>query len=153
MKKIIIAFSVLLIAFSSTLRAQNVVHDANADVRNVGSFNKIRVSNAITLYLSQGSTEAVAVSAGDKEHTAKIKTEVNNGVLRIYVENGAWNGWNWSDKHMKAYVTFKDLQMLEASGASDVQIVDPSVWAILILNSLVQAMQKALSKAVILKWK
>jgi len=127
MQKIIVAFSVLLLAFSTASQAQNIVQDANAEVRTVGSFNKIKVSSAITLYLSQGSSQAVAVSAGDAEHTAKIKTEVTDGVLKIYVENGAWNGWNWSNKHLKAYVTFTDLAMLEASGASEVQIVDPSI--------------------------
>jgi hypothetical protein len=127
MKKFITAFSLLLLAFSFASKAQTVAYDANADVRTVGSFNKIKVSSAITLYLSQGSSQAVAVSAGDKEHTAKIKTEVTDGVLKIYVENGAWNGWNWSNKHLKAYVTFTELQMLEASGASDVELVDPSI--------------------------
>jgi hypothetical protein len=127
MKKFITAFSLLLVAFSFASKAQTVAYDANADVRTVGSFTKIKVSSAISLYLSQGSTQAVAVSAGDKEHTAKIKTEVTDGVLKIYVENGAWNGWNWGNKHLKAYVTFTELQMLEASGASEVQLVDPSV--------------------------
>jgi len=49
------------------------VYDANAEVRNVGSFSKIKVSSAITLYLSQGKEQAVAVSAGDKEYTPRIK--------------------------------------------------------------------------------
>ena len=62
------------------LNAQNVVHDANAQVRNVGSFNKIRVSSAISLYLSQGNTQAVAVSSEDAKCNAKIITEVKNGI-------------------------------------------------------------------------
>lgn len=105
--------------------AQNVVHDANAQVRNVGSFNQIRVSSAISLYLSQGNTQAVAVSSEDDKITERIITEVKNGVLKIYVENGAWNGWNWGNKHLKAYVTFTTLEMLDASGASNVQLTDP----------------------------
>lgn len=115
----------LFIIAGLKLNAQNVVHDPNAQVRNVGSFNKIRVSSAINLYLSQGTTQGVAVSSEDAKITERIITEVSNGVLKIYVENGAWNGWNWSNKHLKAYVTFTNLEMLDASGASSIELTDP----------------------------
>lgn len=107
------------------VNAQNVVHDANAQVRNVSSFNKIRISSAISLYLSQGNTQAVAVSSEDDKITNRIITEVKDGILKIYVENGAWNGWNWGNKHLKAYVTFTTLEMLDASGACSVELTDP----------------------------
>jgi len=124
MQKIFVCLSFIIAGFS--LNAQNVVHDANAQVRNVGSFNKIRVSSAISLYLSQGSTQAVAVSSEDADVTARIKTEVSsNGTLKIYVENGVWNKWNWGNKHLRAYVTFTQLEMLDASGACNVELTDP----------------------------
>ena len=115
----------LLVAAGFSLNAQNVVRDPNAQVRNVAPFTKIRVSSAISLYLSQGSTQGVAVSSEDPKVTARIITEVKNGVLKIYVENGAWNGWNWSNKHLKAYVTFTTLELLDASGACNVELTDP----------------------------
>jgi hypothetical protein len=119
-------FAVILFVIAGFgVSAQNVVHDPNAQVRKVDPFTKIRVSSAITLYLSQGTTQGVAVSSEDQSITSKIKTEVKNGVLKIYVENGAWNGWNWSNKHLKAYVTFTSLEMLDASGASSVELTDP----------------------------
>jgi len=120
-----IFFCLLVTFYVLDANAQNVVHDANAQVRTVGSFNKIRVSSAISLYLSQGNTQAVAVSSEDDKYTSKVITEVSNGVLKIYVENGAWNGWNWGNKHLKAYVTFTTLEMLDASGASNVELTDP----------------------------
>jgi Putative auto-transporter adhesin, head GIN domain len=123
MQKIFLCLSLVIASFS--LNAQNVVHDANAQVRNVGSFSKIRVSSAISLYLSQGNTQAVAVSSEDADATEKIKTEVSNGTLKIYVDNGLWNKWNWGNKHLRAYVTFTQLEMLDASGASSVEITDP----------------------------
>ena len=123
MQKIFLCLSLVIVSFS--LSAQNVVHDANAQVRNVGSFNKIRVSSAISLYLSQGNTQAVAVSSEDADATEKIKTEVSNGTLKIYVDNGLWNKWNWGNKHLRAYITFTQLDMLDASGASSVEITDP----------------------------
>jgi hypothetical protein len=123
MQKIIVCLLFVIAGFN--LNAQNVVHDANAQVRNVGSFNKIRISSAISLYLSQGNTQAVAVSSEDNKVTDRIITEVKNGVLKIYVENGAWNGWNWGNKHLKAYITFTTLEMLDASGACSVELTDP----------------------------
>jgi hypothetical protein len=119
-------FAVLLFVIAGfSISAQNVVHDANAQIRKVDPFTKIRVSSAISLYLSQGNTQGVAVSSEDESVTSKIITEVKNGVLKIYVENGAWNGWNWSNKHLKAYVTFTTLEMLDVSGASNVELTDP----------------------------
>jgi len=123
MQKIFLSVVIAVAALSAS--AQNVVRDPNAQVRNVGSFNKIRVSSAISLYLSQGNSQGVAVSSEDSKVTDRIKTEVSNGTLKIYVENGAWNGWNWSNKHLKAYVTFTTLQMLDASGACSVELTDP----------------------------
>src|SRR5205809_1034755 len=122
MQKMIVCLLLVIAGFN--LNAQNVVHDANAQVRNVASFNKIRVSSAISLYLSQGNQQGVAVSSEDQDVTNRIITEVKNGVLKIYVENGAWNGWNWGNKHLKAYVTFTTLEMLDASGACNVELND-----------------------------
>jgi len=118
-------FSLLLIIAGFTVNAQNVVHDENAQVRTVASFSKIEISSAINLYLSQGTTQGVAVSSEDPNAISKIRTEVKNDVLKIYVENGAWNGWNWGNKHLRAYVTFTTLEKLDASGACSVELTDP----------------------------
>lgn len=123
MQKIFLSLLITIAAFS--LQAQNVVHDANAQVRKVGNFNKIRISSAINLYLSQGGTQGVAVSSEDQKVTGRIITEVSNGTLKIYVENGVWNSWNWGNKHLKAYVTFTTLEMLDASGACNIELTDP----------------------------
>ncbi len=123
MQKIILCFVICFGA--ATLNAQNVVHDAYAQVRNVSSFNKIKVSNAISLYLSQGNTQGVAVSSENPKITERIITQVSNGTLKIYVEDGAWNGWNWRNIHLKAYVTFTTLESLDVSGACTVELTDP----------------------------
>lgn len=123
MQKLFVCLTFIITGFA--VNAQNVVRDANAQVRNVGNFNKIRVSSAISLYLSQGTAQGVAVSSDDQNAISKIKTEVRDGVLKIFVENGAWNGWNWGNKHLKAYVTFTTLELLDASGASNIELTDP----------------------------
>lgn len=103
---------------------KTVVNDPNAQLRNVGNFTGVKVSGGIALYISQGNVDAVAVSCDDVKNIEKITTEVKDGVLKIYVEQGAWNGWNWKNKNIKAYITVKNLQSMEASGACAVKITD-----------------------------
>ncbi len=103
-------------------KGQNVVYDENAEVRTVGSFSGVEVSGTVSLYISKGMTQGVAVSAGDAKYNSKIKTEVKNGILHISVDGGVWNGFNWANKKLKAYVTVTELNSLEASGATFVSI-------------------------------
>lgn len=119
MKKFMLAFA-LIIGLSGF--AQTTIHDANAEVRNVSGFKGVSVSSAIDLYISQGSTEAVAVSAKDTKVRDRIKTEVKDGVLYISFDGNGWKNWGMGDQKMKAYVTIKDINRLEASGASDVKV-------------------------------
>jgi len=117
MKKLIILLPVL---FSVTfLFAQNtVIHDANAEVRKVGSFHAIEVSNGIKLIMKQGSEEAVAVSASSPDIRDRIKTEVEDGKLKIYFDNHGWHDWSVK-KELKAYVSFKNLDKLQANSGAD----------------------------------
>jgi hypothetical protein len=119
MKKLLLAFALIL---GVSAYAQTTIHDANAQVRNVSGFKGVSVSSAIDLFISQGSTEAVAVSAKDEKIRDRIKTEVKDGVLHITFDGSGWKNWNMGDQKMKAYVTIKDINRLEASGASDVKV-------------------------------
>jgi hypothetical protein len=119
MKKIFIAIA-LLVSFSGI--AQTTIHDANAEVRNVTGFKGVSVSSAIDLYISQGTSEAVAVSAKETKVRDRIKTEVKDGILYISVDGKGWKDWGTGDQKMKAYVTVKDINRLEASGASDIKV-------------------------------
>lgn len=125
MKKIFMICSALLV-FSSinAQETKTVVNDENAEMRSVANFTGIKVSGGVALYISQGSEHAVAISSSDKKYNDKVVTEVKNGILNIYLDKGAWNGWNWKNTYIKAYVTVKDLEKLEASGASGVRIVE-----------------------------
>ena len=104
--------------------AQNpkVINDPNAQKRTVSSFHGVQIGGGIDLYLSQGGDEAVAVSASDPEYRDRIVTEVQDGILHIYLED-KWH-WNlgWGNRKLKAYVSCKDLDELGASGGSDVYI-------------------------------
>jgi len=69
--------------------AQNpkVINDANAQKRTVSSFHGIAIHSGVDLYLSQGGDETVAVSASDPEYRDRIVTEVEDGILHIYMDD------------------------------------------------------------------
>ena len=81
MKRLLSAFFFLALGFN--VSAQKVVSDPNAEPRQVGSFKAIHVGGAFEVYITQGSTEGLAVSAREKDEVSKIKTVVENGVLKI----------------------------------------------------------------------
>jgi len=120
MKKFILLFLVSGLSMMAFAQKQFVV-DPNAEIRSVNeSYNAIVVSGGIDLYLSQSDREELAISASDDRYKSGIKTEVTNKVLRIYYD--ADKNWNNRNRNLKAYVSFRELEKLEASGASDVII-------------------------------
>jgi hypothetical protein len=120
MKKFVFLFAILCGALISVAQKQ-VINDANAEARKLtGSFNTIKVSNGIDLYISQGETESIAVSASNTEYRNKIKISVESGVLKIWYEDESKFWKNGSNRKLKAYISFKNLTKLTAGGASDV---------------------------------
>lgn len=106
----------------STASSQSVIRDPNAQVRDVKDFHGIEVSNSIDLYLNQGGDEAVAVSAKDPKHIAQIITEVQDGILKIHLQNTGRLLFNTGNQKLKAYVSFKKIDKLSASGSSDIYV-------------------------------
>ncbi len=120
MKKYFLPILGMLISMVATAQ-KTFVNDANAEVRSLtGSFDKINISGGINLYLSQYETESVAVSASTDQYRQNIKTIVENNTLKIFYDGA--KSWNTGNKKMKAYVSFKTLEKLYASGACDIQI-------------------------------
>jgi hypothetical protein len=120
MKKIV-SLVIFAASFSAAI-AQKTLNDPNAQKRNGSGYHAIEVSGGIDLYLSQGE-EAVAVSASETKYRDRIKTEVKNGVLKIWYENKNNLNLDWgSNRKMKAYVSFKNLDNLEGSGGSDINV-------------------------------
>ena len=111
MKIITILFSLLA---TTNLMAQTVINDKNVETRSLSGFHAIKVSSGIDLYLSSGN-EAVAVSASETKFRDKIKTTVENGVLKIWYESEGLNiSWN-EKRNLRAYVSYKQLDMLSGS--------------------------------------
>jgi hypothetical protein len=117
MKKLFLSLPLMMCGF--LLFAQDkIVYDPNAEIRNVSSFHAVEVSNGINLILKQGNTDAVAVSASSTDIIKRIKTEVVNAKLKIYFEHEGWKDWG-GHKNMKAYVTIKNIDELEANSGAD----------------------------------
>lgn len=117
-----------------TAVAQKIINDPMAELRPVKGYQAIKVYSGINLFLSYGD-EAVAVSAKDAETRNHIKTEVTDGVLKIWYEwkdkgNIVFN----NNKQLKAYVSYKTLQALSGSGGSDILVDGTINSSVLSLN-------------------
>jgi hypothetical protein len=98
-----------------------VVNDQNAEKRILsGSFSAIKVSDGIDLLLSQGKEESIAVSAAELKYMERFKTVVENGILKIFYDDKGliWNSNN--KRKLKAYVSFKTIESMYASGGAAV---------------------------------
>lgn len=87
--------------------------------REVRNFEAISVSSGIDLYLTQSDTESLRLTSEGGD-LSEVVTEVRDGQLFIHFErNSGWKGWNFNE-NVKAFVNFKMLNKIEASGGSDV---------------------------------
>lgn len=120
MKKIIAGILMVSTVFFAAAQ-KTIVNDANAEKRNVPGFTGIAVSGGIDIYLTQGNEDGIAVSATEIKYRDRIKTEVKDGMLKIWYENDGVS-WGAGNKKLRAYISFKNINQLHASGSSDVYI-------------------------------
>lgn len=81
-------------------------------------FNKVRASNGLDVFISEGKLHKIIVEADENLHET-IKTEVKDGVLKIYSEENIWRA-----KARKIYVTTPELNSVVATSGSDVVTED-----------------------------
>ena len=117
--KYLIFFLFIIISFP-VFSQETIINDVNATVRDVTPFSGIKVSGGIDVYLSQGNDYSLAVSASEEKYRDNIKTEVKNGVLVISYNDHF--GRHSGNKKLRAYVSFKQVESVDASGASDIII-------------------------------
>lgn len=86
----------------------------SVEERNVGSFDEIRASEAIDVYIKPGSKESVRVEASGI-NIRDVLTDVSGGRLKIHLDEGRHR-----NHRVKVYVTFVDLSALIASSASGI---------------------------------
>jgi hypothetical protein len=119
------AFAFIAIVSACAQAPKKMVVDGAAEDRNLSGFTSISVNSAFDVYISQGSSDAVGVSAIDASATKNIKTYVTGGVLYISFDNKGWS--SWKNNKLKAYITVKNLEKLSVSGACNISFVDPII--------------------------
>tara|TARA_R110002050_G_scaffold70899_3_gene152672 strand:- start:1139 stop:1858 length:720 start_codon:yes stop_codon:yes gene_type:complete len=112
---------IFLLALLITAPAYATQEKTGEQNRNTAPFHGISVSSGIDLYLTQGSSEKVVVEA-DPDVIDAILTEVNDGVLHIYMKKTFGFQWNRSSR---VHVTFDDLTSLSVSAGADVEAQNP----------------------------
>ena len=119
MKQLILSFVTFI---SLAALAQDNKKDPNATERTLsGSFTAITITDGIDVYLTQGQSESIAVTAADEKYMERFKTEVENGTLKIYYDNKGIN-WAFNEKRkLRAWVSFKNLEKLKVSGGATVK--------------------------------
>ncbi len=85
--------------------------------RSVGDFTGVVVKNGIDLIIKQGDQTKLVIET-DENLQEYIITEVESGVLNIYVQKNAWIN---KSSAMDAHVTVNQLNKLKVSGGGDVQ--------------------------------
>ena len=116
-------FFILCAGISIAAGAQHSVDDALAEKRATASFHGIEVSTGITLMLTSGSSEEIAVSAAKAEFRDHIVTKVENGILKIYYDNKLKaRNIHKENKELKAYVSYRELDKLDANTGAIVNI-------------------------------
>ena len=105
-------FTLALLLADAPLMAQQLRGNGNMQTqdRKVSGFEGINVGGGFTVELTQGNKESLRLEA-EENLLSNIKTEVRNGVLHIYNEDGVT-----SSKDMKAYITIQELNSMEISG-------------------------------------
>jgi Putative auto-transporter adhesin, head GIN domain len=114
--------NLLIALFAMAGLSAQQVNDPNAEVRPATNYHGISVSNAFDVYLTQSNEEAVAVSAAETKHRERIKVEVKDGILHIGYDSEGKMSWGNGNKRLKAYISFKQIDKLNVSGACDVFI-------------------------------
>jgi hypothetical protein len=106
-----------VIAFAGCEHLSGIDGNGNvkSEQRSVSSFDQISAGGAFDVYLTQGDSESVRVQA-DENLLPLIETTVRNGRLVIRSSQNIGEA-----KELNVYVTFKELNKIEASGACEIK--------------------------------
>ena len=88
--------------------------------RAISGFTGLNVSSGIDVYLTQGNSEKLTFEVKGVDED-RVMSTVERGTLKLYIDRKGFSNWNLGrNTYVKAYVTFKQLTSLQASGGSDV---------------------------------
>ncbi len=106
----------------SSLTSDNTSSYLNGDNRNVGEFSKIDASVGVNVTFKQENTRSVKVIA-DADKLQYIITKVENGVLKIYVDNRGVR--NLRFKNLTVNVSAPNINAIKTSSGSIFTAVNP----------------------------
>ncbi|RXM40632.1 hypothetical protein BOQ62_04745 [Chryseobacterium sp. CH21] len=106
----------------SSLTSDNTSSYLNGDNRNVGEFSKIDASVGVNVTFKQENTRSVKVIA-DADKLQYVITKVENGVLRIYVDNKGVR--NLRFKNLNVNVSAPRIDGIKTSSGSVFTAVNP----------------------------
>ncbi|MDN3725337.1 head GIN domain-containing protein [Aequorivita sp. SDUM287046] len=86
------------------------------EIRQVDAFDKIASEGVFQVFFSQAEAQSVKIVA-DNNIMHRVKTEVVNGRLKLYMADGKYNKVN-----LQAHIKVRDLKEIENSGAGDMYI-------------------------------
>lgn len=105
----------------SSMTSENSTSYLNGEARNVGEFSGIQVSTGINLVYKQESPTSVKVIA-DADKLQYIVTKVENGVLKVYVDNKGER--NLRFKNLSVNVSSPRLNNIKASSGANFTAVN-----------------------------
>lgn len=110
-----ITTSSLKSSLTNDLTSDNTSSYLNGDSRNVGEFSKIDVSVGVNVIYKQENTKSVKVIA-DADKLQNVITKVENGVLKIYVDNKGARSLRF--KNLNVNVSSPNLNGIKTSSGS-----------------------------------
>jgi hypothetical protein len=124
MKHLLTVF-LLFATVALTAQQTKVYNDPNAKVRIIrGAFTKISVSSGVRLYITQSNEVSLATSVSEEKFDERFKTEVEDGVLKIYFDNkGLGMGWD-KNRKLTAWLSVKDLEAIKGSAGCMVTLTN-----------------------------
>jgi len=106
--------------------------DITKEVRVTNAFSFIELDDRINLFLTQDSVHKIEVEAGENL-LPLIKTEIENGKLRIYDRNMCY-WFRGYDKEINVYVSYVELDSMRFSGAGTISTTNTMKGDYFMLN-------------------
>ncbi|WP_339887472.1 DUF2807 domain-containing protein [uncultured Flavobacterium sp.] len=132
MTKIILAITFFLVSIITLAQV--------SENREVSNFSKLQASNAIEVSYTISNTKSILVETDDNENLKYLKTEVENGTLKLYVDTKDYkkegktkkkskgNNVNWINgvefTVLKITVSGPNLEEIKASSSADIKITN-----------------------------
>jgi hypothetical protein len=107
---------ILFLLISTILLALQYSEAQKQFIQTTADFTKIEASGNANIYLNQGKSHTYTLE-GSVEDIENIKIEVKNGTIHISQQS---RSWKMKSKPVNIYLTFKQLESIQANGAVDI---------------------------------